>query len=344
MKIIFTLAMVILSVSSSAQVKLSKPEAKMATNITSDGFTANWGAVRDAEAYCVYVYDKEIVKEDGEVAIVDEDFLGVSIGSIYEPKGGDEDYVDLSESGFADTFGWSAYASPMYASGMIDGLIYSPYLNLCNNDGKYSIIITSYSTSGDVLRVETHGKNGPQTHIIKTHVERGIGLSEDTLELIDGCKDLFFTVVNTTAEVGVADFIDRIKVIQELKAGDVVDRMVACNEAVESETEYGDSITSCRFRGLSKYTDSTVLYYDVYASANDFSTPNGPTPYTYVCSEYSDMVMVNLPERKTEFVTEGIDSHAVDAADGAMYTLSGQKVGDGYKGMVIKKGRKILLR
>ena len=103
-KIYTTLFMLAAALSASAQITLSKPETKVATNITSSGFTANWGAVKNADGYAVFVYDRKQVKADGEVAIADEDFNGITFGSIIEPGGGDEEYVDLSTYGYALTY------------------------------------------------------------------------------------------------------------------------------------------------------------------------------------------------------------------------------------------------
>ena len=81
-KIYTTLFMLAAALSASAQITLSKPETKVATNITSSGFTANWGAVKNADGYAVFVYDRKQVKADGEVTIADEDFNGITFGSM----------------------------------------------------------------------------------------------------------------------------------------------------------------------------------------------------------------------------------------------------------------------
>ena len=93
-KIYTTICMLTLAISASAQLTLNKPETKVATDITSSGFTANWGAVPSSDGYCVFVYDRKKVTADGEVTIADEDFSGITFGSIIEPEGGDEEYVD----------------------------------------------------------------------------------------------------------------------------------------------------------------------------------------------------------------------------------------------------------
>ena len=48
-KLYTTLFMVAAAIAASAQITLQKPETKLATDITSTAFTANWGAVKDAD-------------------------------------------------------------------------------------------------------------------------------------------------------------------------------------------------------------------------------------------------------------------------------------------------------
>lgn len=331
-----------------AQTTLAKPEAKLATSITSKAFTANWGAVAGAEAYCAFVYTQTTVQKDGWQTLADEDFSYITSGSLSEPAGGDEVYVDLAEYGYTQTYGWTAYAYPNFIPSMVAGLLYSPYLDLRGNNGRYRIIITSYCSDGDELRIESHGTGEKQIHTIKTHVENGgQGISTDTLDLDNGSKDLFFSVINTTADDGAPDYFDRIQVLQELKAGDTVTTMIASNEAIEATDEYtGDSITSCRFSNLTYLGGQTTVYYDVYATAIDFSTPNGSLPYTALYSDFSDLVKVDLARRTSDFVTTAIRSIATERKplSAHSYNLAGQRVPESAKGIVIRNGRKVLMK
>ena len=138
--------------------QLEQPQAKPATNITDNAFTANWQPVDDAVAYCVYTYVKNVAEEDGLYTIIDEDFLGITQGSIIEPAGGDEMLVELDD--YTVLPGWMAYAYPTFIPSMVDGLLYSPYLDLRNDDGKYRIVLHVFATDGDEIRVESNGING----------------------------------------------------------------------------------------------------------------------------------------------------------------------------------------
>ena len=234
-KIYTTLFIMAVALSASAQITLNKPEAKPATNITSTGFTANWGAVKDCDGYALFVYDRKKVTANGEVTIADENFNGITGGNINEPLGGDEEYVDLSAYGYAQTYGWSAYGFPNFIPSMVAGLVYSPYLDLRGNDGKYKIVVDAYCNNGDEIRIESNGKDGKEIKTMKAQVEGGAtGIAELTFEFENGCKDLFFSVINNTAKDGAPDYFDRIQVKQDLKIGDIINDMIGGNDAVDA--------------------------------------------------------------------------------------------------------------
>ena len=352
-KIYTTLFLAAAALTASAQITLNKPETKVATNITSSGFTANWGAVKNADGYAVFVYDRKKVTADGEITIADEDFNGITSGNINEPLGGDEEYVDLSAYGYALSYGWSAYGFPNFIPSMVAGIVYSPYLDLRGNDGKYKVIIDAYCNNGDEIRIESNGKNGKEIKKAKAQVQGGAtGIAEVTFEFDNGNKDLFFSVVNNTAKDGAPDYFDRIQVKQDLKAGDVVNELIGGNDAVDAVDETtNDSITSCRITGLSRYTTSKVVYYDMYASANDFSTPNGSLPYTFVVSPFTDLVKVDMANKTSEIynpTTDGIKAVNATATAKAgkdiWYNLAGQRVESPKHGIFICNGKKAVIK
>lgn len=351
-KIYTTLFLMAAALTASAQITLTKPETKVATNITASGFTANWGAVQNADGYAVFVYDRKKVAADGEVTIADEDFNGITGGNINEPLGGDEENVDLSACGYAQTYGWSAYAFPNFIPSMVAGLVYSPYLDLRGNDGKYKVIVDAYCNNGDEIRIESHGKNGNEIRTAKAQVEGGAtGIGEVTFEFDNGCRDLYFTVINNTAKDGDPDYFDRIQVKQTLKAGDIINEMVGGDDAVDAvDEDTNDSINSCRITNFSRYTSAKTLYYDLYASAFDSSTPNGNIPYTFVVSPFTDLVKVDLTARTSEIydpATDGIKNvEAMNNAEAncAWYNIAGQRVEKPAHGLFIHNGKKVVLK
>ena len=65
-KFYLSLSALLLALSASAQSTLPQPMVGKATNISSDGFTANWKPVPKADGYCVFVYTQTPVMADGE--------------------------------------------------------------------------------------------------------------------------------------------------------------------------------------------------------------------------------------------------------------------------------------
>lgn len=326
-----------------AVTTLSQPVALPATQISDGAFTANWQPVEGAVGYCVYAYVKTEVEADGEYSIIDEDFTGITNGSIIEPAGGDELYVELDA--YTSLPGWSAYAFPTFIPSMVDGLVYSPYLDLRNDDGRYRIVVTVYANQGDEIRVETNGRYGKEAKSFFAQVTDGAqGMCTDTLEFDNGTRDLFFSIINLTAELGTPDYVDRVQVLQNLKEGDVVFTQVALNEGVDAEDDWGYDVTSIRFNDLHFAYGEKQLYYDLYAAAYDWSTPNGSMPYTAIYSPYSEMVLVDLEHHTSVLGVEEVAATSHTANSDAWYTLGGQRVSRPTKGLYIHNGIKIFVK
>lgn len=331
---------------------LERPVVLPATNITSNAFTANWLPVDGADAYCVFVYIKDVAPSDGEYTIVDEDFNGIDFGSLIEPAGGDEYGVNLSDMGYAFTYGWEIYAYPNFVPSMVAGLLYSPYLDLENNGGNYRVHITTYANRDDQIRVESHGSGEKQVVIYTVEIDdyQSTGISTKTLEFDNGTRDLFFSAINVTAPVGQADYIDRVQVTQDLQAGDVVYTTVASDEAVMAQDDWGYDVTSKRFTLNSGYLNGkTEVYYDVYAAYDDWSTPNGSTPYTLVTSPYSQKVLVDLQNRTSQVIDDpmsGISDIKTTnlPADDNYYDLTGRRVVNPTRGIYIHNGKKVVIK
>ena len=266
-----------------ATIDIAKPKALPATNITTKGFTSNWEPVDNAEAYCVFVYTKSTVPADGEYNLVEEGFDGVDFGSLVNPVWHEEPYEVLDA--YTNLPNWSVYGYASFVGGMVGGVVYSPYIDLRANNGNYNVTVTVYATQGDEIRIESNGKDGKT---IKTFTCENSGLSTATVPFENGVKDTFFSIVNMTATEIAPAYVDNVVVSQNLKKGDTVWTMVALNEAVEAPK------TSATFASLPFAPQATEVYYDLYATAIDYNTPNGSLPYTSYYSDFSDMVTVDL--------------------------------------------------
>ncbi len=324
-----------------AAANLPAPVVNPATNITNNGFTANWQPVDGAEAYCVYVYIKDVMEQDGEFTLADEDFLGIDFGSLIQPGGGDESGVNLSAMGYALSYGWEAYLYPTFAPSLVAGMLYTPYLYLVNNDGKYKVQITTLASDHDQIRVISHGVGEAVTANYNVDLNgMGTGLHTQELEFDNGSRDLFMSMINNTAQVGTADYFDRVVVTQDLKAGDEVYTNIAGDEAVMAEDDWGNAVTSKRFTLNNRYLDGhTEVYYDVYAACYEGST--------LITSPYSNRVLVDLRAKTSEVIEKvtGITDVNTDrpaVADDNWYDLTGRRVTNPTHGIYIHNGRKVV--
>ncbi len=321
---------------------LTAPGVNPATNITASGFTANWQPVDGAEAYCVFVYIKDVMEQDGEFTLADEDFDGIDFGSLIEPAGGDESGVNLSQMGYALSYGWEAYLYPTFAPSLVAGMLYTPYLYLVNNDGKYKVHITTYASRNDEIRVTSHGIGDAVNVAYNVELDnsQATGVSTKTIELSNGSRDLFMSMINNTAQLGVADYFDRVKVTQDLKEGDEVYTNIDADEAVMAQNDWGDDVTSKRFTLNSAYLNGhTEVYYDVYAARYE--------GYTLVVSPYSNRVLVDLRNRTSEVIDDAtaitsIKADARQAADDNWYDLTGRRVLNPGSGIYIHNGKKVV--
>ena len=262
-----------------AETQLQKPVVLEPTNVTEHGFTANWEKVDGAEAYCAFVYTEHVAKKDETFALIAEDFDLIDFGSVQSPVWSDELYEVLDI--YTSLPNWSVYGYASYAQGMVGGVIYSPYFDARNNDGKYTVMITVYGNSGDVVYVHSEGTKSEQQSFTLTRT----GSNTAVFEFTNGAHDTYFHINNTQ---GNDFFLDEAYVTQALKAGDKAYVTVDLNDAVMAENN------SCDFKYLRFAKTATQVYYDVYAVLRVYNDPTHPDRYEQVYSPYSDKMVVNL--------------------------------------------------
>ena len=260
-------------------VELPKPVTLPASGITEKGFTANWEAVPNAEAYCVFVYTEHIAVTGEEYTLVNETFDSIDFGTIADPVWGDETYQTLDE--YTTLPNWSVYAYASFAQGMVSGVIYSPYIDLRNNNGTYKITLTVYGTAGDNIYVHSSGTTDETQSFLLAET----GLNTASLTFSNGRQDTYFYINNSTQN---DFFLDEVKVTQQLKAGDQAYVLVDLNEAVT------DNATSAQFYDLKFAPHAKQLFYDLYAVTREYDDPGNPDEYVQSYSEFSDKMEVNL--------------------------------------------------
>lgn len=327
MKKIYTFALIaFLSVGFGAQaaphLKSVKKAATMAapvvlpaTNVTDDGFTANWKAYPGAESYTVLVYEPVDIAADGEYTILEESFDLVSQGTTVEPYYPDETYVALSDYDWTYTPDWTGLY-PVFARGMVSGIVYSPYIDLTHNGGKFTVTFGVTGYSGALVKLTATG----ETAVTQEFTLTTNGYNEFTAEFTNGTHDTYLTFVDfgilndpDGLYMDCFDFLDDIAVKQELAAGDTALRIVDCKEAFGT--------TSYDFATLPYRYGANHLAYDVQANIVTFNDPDDPYDYDIEWSPYSELQHVYLG-------TQGVaDIEATGCDAPAYYTLQGVYVG-----------------
>ena len=320
---IYSLMFGALTTSISAQTQLTKPVVLPATNVTLHGFTANWESVENAEAYCVFVYTEHTAQNDETFTVLHEDFDNITFGNIGDPVWSDELYETLDM--YTSLPNWSVYGYTTYVKGMVGGIVYTPYIDLRNDNGRYTVTLSVYGESGDEIFIESDGtKEEKQSFVLKE-----TGINTHTFTFTNGRQDTFFHMHNTK---GNEFYIDDVKVTQDLSAGDKAYVYVDLNDAVMGEN------TSVDFKKLSYAPDADVVYYDLYAVVREYNDPENPDRYVQVYSPFSDKMQVVLnPEATgigesliegTRFSTTsaGVEISLCETSDVKVFDIAGRVI------------------
>lgn len=215
---------------------IDAPVALAGSNITANGFTANWNPVADAYMYAVNVYNKTTLAETGEVNLLEEDFSGVTIGTLTSVEFG-------SLSGNLDKYtslpGWYA-ENPAFAAGYLvlapfgsGSIVTTPYFDLSSSNGAFSAIINmaemNYGTtySGDTVVVSLIDANG--SAIEAQEVVMKSGFENYTVNFTKGAAN---TAVKVTYAGSKKIFIDNFTIKQVLPAGYV---LTSLEQTIETE-------------------------------------------------------------------------------------------------------------
>ena len=209
---------------------LGAPVAKEATKVSQAGFTANWEPVEDAYKYILNVYQTETLVDDRDVAIISEDFSGVTLGTLeYVEFGRTEEYLDS----YTKQPGWFA-VSDCYAAGYIGispygskGSVATPKLDLSRNGGAFTYNVRMAEGSygiyyeGSVIDIVLYDGDN---EVERKQVTLAKGFADYAVEFAKGTAQSSVSV-----EYGNDKklFIDEISVVQKLKAGDKLTSLIA---------------------------------------------------------------------------------------------------------------------
>ena len=287
---------------------LEAPVALEASNVEDNGFTANWEASENAGSYKVSVYATETLSESRTVELVNEDFTGITEGTI--------DYVEFPPlQEYLDAYtkvpGWYA-VNHVYASGYLgispyggEGYLQTPFLDLSSSNGAFvvNIVMAEYSYgdyfTGTTVKVELVDATD---NVIESH-DVVLDAGEFKQYAVNFAEGAANTAVKVIYDGSSKMFIDEMSVSQDYEAGDVINTLVADQETTELSYRFEFDMTS------------DVSYsYCVKALA---ATIDDDGNDVVIESEASDMITVENPLGGVNTI-DGIASAKVFARSGKL--------------------------
>lgn len=266
--------------------ELDAPVALEASDVDDNGFTANWEATENAESYKVSVYATETLSEGRTVELVNEDFAGITEGTI--------DYVEFPPlQEYLDAYttvpGWYA-VNHVYASGYLgispyggEGSLQTPFLDLSSSNGAFvvDIVMAEYSYgdyfTGTTVKVELVDATD---NVLESH-DVVLDAGEFKLYTIEFANGAANTAVKVVYDGSSKMFIDEMSVKQDYAAGDAINTLVADQETTELSYRFDFDMTS-----------ETTYSYCVTAQA---ATIDDGGNDVVIESEPSNMITVENP-------------------------------------------------
>lgn len=309
---------------------VATPHVLPATDITETGFTANWESVPGADGYAVFVSSREEVKTPGKYVLLYEHFNLVAQGSVIEPVFVTDMTTNLSDAGLTVTPDWIV-SQCILAGGKIGGVIWTPYLDVRADDGKYHVSMTIQGYAGQEIAVTSLGSR----EILKKQILADNGANLVEMDFDNGTQDTYLRIVDNGfpddtegMHLDKIAYLDDIEVSQNYQAGDDVWRLVAVGET--------DS-NSHSFESLPFSNGEKHLYYDLYATSFYYPDPDDPYDYETDYSDFSDKQEVLLKGHS------GVDTVlSASGAEEEIFDLSGRRVLNPENGIyLIRKGSKV---
>lgn len=298
---------------------VSDPVALPATEVTKDGYVANWDCHKKVDIFRIEQLRQLTVEEDNpQYVILDEGFDGVhsEYGTAETPEMGEytTDYYPIDN--LTSTGGWIA-SSPQYAEGMIGGMaketgyiagcIGTPQLDLSHNGGQCDVTIRVWGYEGDWLVIQGNntlnyaGINFETTGWVETTIQMPLCGNEERLYFYSNNYNPFM--------------IDYIRITQNLKAGEVI-TLVDKSATADAEAR-SIQMENVNFGGK----DSDILYR---VEAHRYYHGNKSDVWK---SPYSEYISVRSSDTGMKYI--------VNDANGAVYDIMGRKRNADFRGMQI---------
>lgn len=288
------------------------PEVQPATEITEDGFTANWKHYAGADGYALFVWSREEVKSPARKTVLYEDFNLLASGSVIEPIFAEEMTSYPAEWGFTTTPDWTV-SQMILAGGKIGGCIWTPYMDLRANGGKYTVELGIQGYAGqEVAVVATGSKEETKKILLESN-----GYNLLTLDFTNGDHETYLRIVDNGfpgdtegAYLDKIAYLDDIEVFQNFQAGDDIYRLV---EVADVDAP----ANSHTFESLPFRNGETRLYYELYAASFYFPDPDDDYNWETTYSPFSDKqeVMLKVPDGIAEIESAAAEDEAAEYFD-----------------------------
>lgn len=262
-----------------------KPSTPVISNVNSSSFQASWEPVGKADNYSVEVSKIVEAKADmPQVVVLEEDFNGITEGTVEAPGSDWASPMDFSAKGWTNT-AWCA-TQPAWANGMIGsqgtsyfgqaGLVYTPRLNLSANGGNFDVEFTAYTTIDKYDFGADYGvvNEGICVYLLKQYYDNQAlaGYMLDTPTVGTNSLKLHFentgnidfsdVILAFMTKTGAAFFIDQAKITQDLKTGETLKapysvlstkETSAVFTGLDNKSDYGVTVTGKLYKDYVNY-------------------------------------------------------------------------------------------
>lgn len=280
---------------------LDTPQVMPATDVTSDGFTANWLPVNNANYYSFYTYLLHMALTDEQFDFIDTDFSSITGGTVDNPQ---MEYMYMYLDNYLDRADWYAQI-PLFADGMLGvsnlyadfgyyGILMSPILDLSNNGGSVRVDMSVLGVDVSSLTVQlVDASTDTETLIDSETMAVGSDLTQLSCVLEGATSQCYISIYPDTGSGNL--FFDDLRISQDLKAGDMT----------EVPYMYAETTTTSVYVPVTEVNPGDVFGYCVAALYVDDEG-------SVVASSYfSDIMLV-------EGLT-GLDSKTVDGSNAYVF-------------------------
>ena len=287
---------------------MEPPVATEATEVSKDGFRANWTSVENATQYELRVRSEYTIPQSGTFVLADEHFDDINVGTVENPIYNNNIYRFDQYTEYPDWIGLysfiadgmiglsSYYQTPEYNM----STIMTPYYKVSTaNPGKIKMNLSAMAVNcspGTRLQVILYDVD-PVTEYITANSVQYVEINEEmtSYELELGESNyytIYISFMEPEGEQGVFDmvFVDDIKITQEMEAGTILTRTynhyTTYNNGLYIETpdspqeeNFSYSVISINSGGLFYYYSdwSNTIYVDTNTGIGNAVTADGTT-------------------------------------------------------------------